>query len=92
MLTWVETALQILGYPGLAIIFFLVAAGGGIYECSISCSSTRKGNRNRPTIRTLSQPRALKDASCSQPMLLPVRREEVGELNTGGAMGVQHPA
>jgi uncharacterized phage infection (PIP) family protein YhgE len=26
----VETSFKILGYPGLAIIFFLVAAGGGI--------------------------------------------------------------
>jgi hypothetical protein len=26
----VETAFKILGYPGLAIIFFLIAASGGI--------------------------------------------------------------
>ena len=30
MLMRVETSFRILGYPGLAIIFFLVAAGGGI--------------------------------------------------------------
>ena len=30
MLMHVETSFRILGYPGLAIIFFLLAAGGGI--------------------------------------------------------------
>ena len=30
MLMHVETSYRILGYPGLAIIFFLLAAGGGI--------------------------------------------------------------
>ena len=30
MLMQVETSFRILGYPGLAIIFFLLAAGGGI--------------------------------------------------------------
>jgi hypothetical protein len=30
MLMRVETSFRIWGYPGLAIIFFLVAAGGGI--------------------------------------------------------------
>jgi hypothetical protein len=30
MLMRVETSFRILGYPGLAILFFLVAAGGGI--------------------------------------------------------------
>ena len=30
LLMRVETAFRILGYPGLAIIFFLLAAGGGI--------------------------------------------------------------
>jgi len=30
MLMRVETSFQILGYPGLAILFFLAAAGGGI--------------------------------------------------------------
>ena len=26
----IETSFRILGYPGLAIIFFLLAAGGGV--------------------------------------------------------------
>jgi hypothetical protein len=30
MLMRVDTAFRILGYPGLAIIFFLLAAGGGL--------------------------------------------------------------
>jgi hypothetical protein len=30
MLMRVETSFRIFGYPGLAIIFFLLAAGGGI--------------------------------------------------------------
>jgi hypothetical protein len=30
MLMRVETSFRILGYPGLAILFFLAAAGGGI--------------------------------------------------------------
>ena len=38
MLMQVETTFRILGYPGLAIIFFLLAAGGGSRSCSASCS------------------------------------------------------
>ena len=30
LLMRVETSFRILGYPGLAIVFFLVAAGGGV--------------------------------------------------------------
>ena len=30
MLLRVETSFRIMGYPGLAILFFLAAAGGGI--------------------------------------------------------------
>ena len=40
MLMQVETSFRILGYPGLAIIFFLLAAGGGSHSCSASCSRT----------------------------------------------------
>jgi Flp pilus assembly protein protease CpaA len=43
MLMRVETTFRILGYPGLAILFFLAAAGGGVALMLTILLSDRRG-------------------------------------------------
>jgi predicted unusual protein kinase regulating ubiquinone biosynthesis (AarF/ABC1/UbiB family) len=47
MLMQVETSFRILGYPGLAMLFFLVAAGGGLWLAFNILSSDRAPHRKR---------------------------------------------
>ena len=51
MLMRIETSFRILGYPGLAMVFFLAAAGGGlwlVFEILVTDAQTRKKARPRP--------------------------------------------
>ena len=45
MLMQVETRFRILGYPGLAILFFLAAAGGGLWLAITILSDDRRRRR-----------------------------------------------
>ena len=50
MLMRIETPWTILGYPGLAILFFLAAAGGGtwlVFQILVTDGQTRKKARPR---------------------------------------------
>lgn len=52
MLMRIETSWKILGYPGLAMLFFLAAAGGGlwlVFQILVSDSQTKKKARPRPS-------------------------------------------
>jgi predicted unusual protein kinase regulating ubiquinone biosynthesis (AarF/ABC1/UbiB family) len=49
MLMRVETTFRILGYPGLAILFFLAAAGGGVALMVTILLSDRRGARKAHT-------------------------------------------
>ncbi len=51
MLMRIETSWRILGYPGLAMLFFLAAAGGGlwlVFQILVTDSQTKKKARPRP--------------------------------------------
>lgn len=52
MLMRIETSWRILGYPGLAMLFFLAAAGGGLWlvvQILVTDSQTKKKARPRPS-------------------------------------------
>jgi predicted unusual protein kinase regulating ubiquinone biosynthesis (AarF/ABC1/UbiB family) len=52
MLMRIETSWRILGYPGLAMLFFLAAAGGGLwlmFQILVTDSQTKKKARPRPS-------------------------------------------
>ncbi len=52
MLMRIETSWKILGYPGLAMLFFLAAAGGGtwlVFQILATDSQTKKKARPRPS-------------------------------------------
>ena len=52
MLMRIETSWKILGYPGLAMLFFLAAAGGGlwlVFQILVTDSQTKKKARPRPS-------------------------------------------
>jgi ubiquinone biosynthesis protein len=49
MLMRVETTFRILGYPGLAILFFLAAAGGGVALMFTILLSDRRGSKKAQT-------------------------------------------
>jgi ABC-type polysaccharide/polyol phosphate export permease len=52
MLMRIETSWKILGYPGLAMLFFLAAAGGGMwlmFQIVVTDSQTKKKSRPRPS-------------------------------------------
>jgi Flp pilus assembly protein protease CpaA len=51
MLMRVETSFRILGYPGLAILFFLAAAGGGVALMLNILLSDRRGAKKASTPR-----------------------------------------
>jgi predicted unusual protein kinase regulating ubiquinone biosynthesis (AarF/ABC1/UbiB family) len=51
MLMRIETSWKVLGYPGLAMLFFLAAAGGGlwlVFQILVTDSQTKKKARPRP--------------------------------------------
>jgi hypothetical protein len=48
MLMQVQTSFTILGYPGLAMLFFLVAAGGGMWLAYSILTGDIKHTRKRP--------------------------------------------
>jgi len=49
MLMRVETSFRILGYPGMAILFFLAAAGGGVALMFTILLSDRRGSKKAQT-------------------------------------------
>jgi len=52
MLMRIETSWKILGYPGMAMLFFLAAAGGGLwltFEIMLTDHQTKKKARPRPS-------------------------------------------
>ena len=48
MLMRVETSFTILGYPGLAMLFFLVAAGGGIWLAYSILTGDKQPTKKKP--------------------------------------------
>ena len=48
LLMQINTSFKILGYPGLAILFFLAAAGGGLWLAFVILSSDRSGTPRLP--------------------------------------------
>jgi ubiquinone biosynthesis protein len=51
MIMRVETSFKILGYPGLAIILFLIAAMGGLWLAFHIVSADRRAPKQRPGTR-----------------------------------------
>jgi predicted unusual protein kinase regulating ubiquinone biosynthesis (AarF/ABC1/UbiB family) len=49
MLMRVETTFRIMGYPGLAMLFFLAAACGGAWMAYVILRTDQAGGRRRPT-------------------------------------------
>ena len=52
MLMRIETPWKILGYPGMAMLFFLAAAGGGLwltFQIMLTDHQTKKKARPRPS-------------------------------------------
>ena len=48
----IETPWKILGYPGMAMLFFLAAAGGGLwlmFQIMLTDQQTKKKARPRPS-------------------------------------------